>query len=201
MAENDHSMSTTRIESLADNVFSVAMTLLVVNLTIPEALRLSDMELHELLIRQSHKIYNYFMSFMLLAVLWVAHHRQSHFIRKTDHIHLWINMLILMFVVLMPFSTTLIGDYGSTPTARAFFSGNMLVLALLFQLNWIYATRQHRLVRPDLEEHAIRMGTVRCTAFLSVAAASLFCAYFIPTWSHNIYILLPVILSAKPFKS
>jgi len=200
MDKADHSMSTNRIESLLDNVFSVAMTLLVVSLTIPEAMRLSDTELHVLLLQHWQKFFNYFMSFMLLAVLWVAHHRQSHFIIKTDHIHLWINIFIMMFVVLMPFSTSLIGDYGDTATAKSFFSGNMLVLALLFQLNWSYATHHRRLVRPEMEDHAIRLGTRRCLAFLGVSTASLFCAYFIPEWSHNIYIFLPVILSTKPFQ-
>lgn len=201
MTEPHLSMTTNRIESLADNVFSVAMTLLVINLTIPEALRISDTELHILLLNQLPKFLNYFVSFLLLAILWVAHHQQFHFIRKTNHIHLWVNILILMFVVLMPFSTSLVGDYGNTTTAKAFFSGNMLILAFLFSLNWMYATKNHRLVKPDMMIESILVGNRRNAVFLLVSLMALLLSFYYPHLSNVSYILIPIIHSRRPFRT
>jgi uncharacterized membrane protein len=201
MTGSSLSMTKNRIESLADNVFSVAMTLLVINLTIPEALRISDTELHMLLLNQWQKFINYFMSFLLLAILWVLHHQQFHFIHKTNSVHLWVNILILMFVVLMPFSTSLIGDYGEKTTARAFFSANMMILALLFHVNWTYATKNHNLVKPDLAVESIRTGTRRSLVFLLVSLAALLFSLTIPKWSSLLYLLIPVVLSMKSFRA
>jgi uncharacterized membrane protein len=201
MTRSNLGMTTTRIESLADNVFSVAMTLLVFNLTIPEVLRLSDTELHVLLLNQWHKFINYFMSFLLLAILWIVHHQQFHFIRRTNRVHLWINIFILMFVVLMPFSTSLIGDYGGQTTSSAFFSANMVVLALLFHVNWTYAIKDHRLVRHDLALESLRTGTKRSIVFILVSLLALILSFFIPHWSTLAYMFIPLIHSLKPFRT
>ncbi len=200
MTKHNIDMNTARIESLSDNVFSVAMTILVFNLTIPAGAKLSDVELHVLLMGQWHKFLNYFISFFLLAILWILHHQQSHFIRRTDRLHLWINLLILMFVVLMPFSTSLTGDYGGTITAGAFFSANMLILAALFHVNWVYATRNNRLVSHDMTSEFIRKGSLRSSVFLAVSVLAFASAFFMPHWSSLTYLLIPLIHSLKPFR-
>lgn len=200
MTKHNQEMSTTRIESLSDNVFSVAMTILVFNLTIPAGLKLSDGELYALLAGQWHKFMTYFISFFLLAVLWIVHHQQSHFIQRTDRFHLWINLMILMFVVLMPFSTSLTGDYGGRTVSGAFFSGNMIALALLFLVNWSYATGGHRLVGHDLAVKDIRRGIYRGLVFLGVAVLALLLSFVDPHWSSLTYLLIPVINSLKPLR-
>jgi uncharacterized membrane protein len=200
MAESNLGMTTTRIESLSDNVFSVAMTILVFNLTIPAALKLSDMELHVLLLSQWRKFSNYFISFLLLAILWVSHNQQFHLIRRTNRVHLWINIFILMFVVLMPFSTSLLGDYGGKTTANAFFSANLVVLAVLFHVNWTYAVKGHRLIRKDLNVESLRTWTRRSIVFLLVSLLALLLSFFIPHWSSLSFLLIPLIQSRKSFR-
>jgi uncharacterized membrane protein len=194
-------MTTTRIESLSDNVFSVAMTILVFNLTVPAGLKLSDSELYVLLTGQWHKFMTYFISFFLLAVLWIAHHQQSHFIKRTNRFHLWVNLLILMFVVLMPFSTSLTGDYGGRTTSSAFFSANMIILALLFLVNWIYATGNHRLVSHDMAAESVRKGTHRSVLFVLVSLLAFLLSFFNPHWSSLTYLLIPLINSLKSLRA
>ena len=105
-------LTTKRIEGLTDGVFAIAMTLLVLTLEIPEPLAENTTGmLAKLLISQRHKLFNYVLSFILLALFWIIHHRQFHLVKRTDHQHLWLNVFILMFVALIPFSTSLLGDY------------------------------------------------------------------------------------------
>jgi uncharacterized membrane protein len=139
-------MTTHRIENLADGIYSIAMTLLVLNLALPEVG--TDMtlttELHTLLFGQTHKFFNYALSFILLAIFWGIQHQQFHFIKRTDRTHLWINICSLMFVALIPFSTSLISDYPDETTAKLFFYLNLFVLGILSALNWTYATKNYR---------------------------------------------------------
>jgi uncharacterized membrane protein len=156
-------MKTQRIESLTDGIFSIAMTLLVLNLALPEigADLTPTTELYELLFGQTHEFFNYALSFILLAIFWSVHHRQSHFIKRTDRTHLWINICSLMFVAMVPFSTSLIGDYPDETVAKLFFDLNLFILGSLNVLNWTYATKDYRLVDRSLDPRRIAIGNRR----------------------------------------
>jgi hypothetical protein len=84
--ENELGMTTHRIEALTDGIFAIAMTLLVLNLALPETGNglTQTVELHKLLIGQTPKFFSYALSFLLLAIYWVLHHRQFHFIKRTE---------------------------------------------------------------------------------------------------------------------
>jgi len=84
--ESELGMTTHRIEALTDGIFAIAMTLLVLNLALPETG--NGPELHKLLIGQTHKFFSYALSFLLLALYWVLHHRQFHFIHNRNPVYL-----------------------------------------------------------------------------------------------------------------
>jgi uncharacterized membrane protein len=186
------SLSTRRIEALADGIFAFAMTLLVLTLTLPDATQ-TKLSLSQLLLAQWPKFLNYALSFALLAIFWIVHHQQFHVIRRTDRSHIWINIGILMFVALVPFTTDVAGDYSRQTLAELLFSANLLVLGLLFLLNWTYACWHHRLVDADLGRKAIFRGTVRSCILPAVAAVSMIIALFIPRWGLTVYLLIPII--------
>ena len=127
-------LTTRRIEALTDGIFAIAMTLLVLTLTLPDMLE-TQLGLSQLLADQWPKFFNYALSFVLLAIFWIVHHQQFHVIRRTDRGHIWINIGILMFVALMPFSTDVAGDYSGETLAELLFSANLMILGLLFLLN------------------------------------------------------------------
>ncbi len=191
MNHSESMMSSGRISSLSDGVFAVAMTLLVVNLNIPENIRLSDTELHVVLMNQTSRFSNYIISFLLTAVFWISHHRQHHYIKRTDTVHLWINIFILMFIVLVPFSTSLTGDYGGSTTAEVFFAGNMMIVGLLFRANWVYAIRNHRLIETNTSKEIIADGMWRCSLFNVISLMAVVFAFVIPKWSSLAYLLFP----------
>jgi len=185
-------LTTRRIEALADGIFAIAMTLLVLTLTLPDATQ-TELSLSQLLADQWPKFFNYALSFLLLAVFWIVHHQQFHVIRRTDRRHVWINIGILMFVALMPFSTDVVGSYEHETLAELMFSANLLILGLLFLLNWWYACRNHRLVDPDLDRETIVGGIRRGCVTPVVAAISMVLSLFIPRWGLMVYMLIPFI--------
>ena len=195
-------MTTHRIENLADGIFSIAMTLLVLNLTLPEVgtgITLAT-ELHTLLFGQTHKFFNYALSFILLAIFWIIHHQQFHFIKRTDPTHLWINICSFMFIALVPFSTSLTGDYPDETAAKLFFDLNLFILGTLNVLNWTYATKSYRLVDRSLDPRRIAVGNRRDAIIPVVALLAIVLSLITPQWSSYAYLLIPVMLAHPWFR-
>ena len=71
------------------------------------------------------------ISFFLLAIFWSIHHRHFNFIERVDSGLVWLNMWSLLFVILVPFSTTMYGEYHVVPAAAILFEVNILILGLL----------------------------------------------------------------------
>src|SRR5436190_5165844 len=133
-------LSKGRIEALSDGVFAIAMTLLVLELKIPDLPKdTSQTELLSQLRELGPHFYSYALTFILSGVFWVFHHFTFHFIRHTTRVLLWLNTVFLMFVSLLLFSTHLMGDLMRHSVALMFYFGNQTVLALLLKALWIYA--------------------------------------------------------------
>lgn len=187
-------MTTHRIEALTDGIFAIAMTLLVLNLALPEpGQAVEHTGLHNVLVGQTDKFINYALSFVLLAIFWVAHHQQFHFIKRTDGRHLSINIFFLMFVALIPFSTSLVGDYSDEPLAEVFFGSNIFILGTLLYWNWAYATKGHRLVEPSLDPRNIALGKKRGALTVLVPVLAMGLAFVNPQISSCAYLLIPVL--------
>lgn len=205
MAKSDDpelGMTTQRIENLTDGIYSIAMTLLVLNLALPEmGVDLTpSTELHELLSKQTHEFLNYILSFILLAIFWSMHHQQFHFIKRTDHTHLWINVFILMFVAMVPFTTSLIGDYPDETIAKLFFGLNLFILGSLNALNWTYATKNYRLVDRGLNPRRIAVGNRRDAVIPGVILLAMVLSLITPHWSPCTYLLIPIMLAHPWFR-
>jgi len=195
-------MTTKRIESLTDGIYSIAMTLLVLNLALPGIGTglMPAIELHELLFRQTHEFLNYVLSFILLAIFWNRHHQQFHFIKRTDPTHLWINIFILMFVAMVPFSTSLMGDYPDETIAKLFFGLNLFILGSLNALSWMYATKDHRLVDRGLDPRHITVGLRRGAVIPVIVLVAMVLSLITPHWSSCVYLSIPIILAHPWFR-
>src|SRR5947209_2907092 len=100
-------ISTGRVETLADGVFAIVMTLLILDIRAPDVVR-DSADLQGKLIALLPHIRGYALSFLILGVLWVGHHNQFYYIKRTDRIFLWINIAFLMCVAFIPFSSALL---------------------------------------------------------------------------------------------
>ncbi len=187
-----------RLETLVDGIFAIAMTLLVVNLFIARGSAPS--ELGRILSGQLSSFYAYAIGFLLLASFWVAHHRQFHYVRNTNATHIWINIFMLLFVALMPFSASTLANY-LTMTSEIFFACNLMALGLLLMANWIYATGGHRLVDSELDEDVIKRNRRRAMVVPIVAAAVLAFSIPFPERGFYGYVAILIVLLTPTFRN
>src|SRR4051812_2901724 len=101
-----------RIEGLIDGVFAVALTLLVLDIKVPEdTTYASNGELWTRLSLLERHFVIYVITFVMIGIYWVAHHVQFHYVRYTDRRLIWINMIFLLLISFLPFATDLVGDH------------------------------------------------------------------------------------------
>jgi uncharacterized membrane protein len=147
---------TGRLEAFSDGVFAIGMTLLVLDFKVPKPAELpagpGPFGTHGLLaalVAQWPTLLAYLTSFATILVMWVNHHLLFGLIRRTDHLFLYLNGLLLLCVTFVPFPTALLAAYferrGAT-AAAALYSATFFVIAVIFNLLWRYASRGRRLL-------------------------------------------------------
>lgn len=147
---------TGRLEAFSDGVFAIALTLLVLDFKVPKPSELpagpGPFGTHGLLaalLGQWPTLLAYVTSFATILVMWVNHHVLLGLIRRTDHLFLYLNGLLLLCVTFVPFPTALLAAYVERPgatAAAALYSATFLVIAVVFNLLWRYASRGRRLL-------------------------------------------------------
>jgi uncharacterized membrane protein len=100
-----------RIVAFTDGVFAIAITVLVLGLDVPEELPGPD--LHDFLIDEWPQLFAYFLSFAVIGRYWVSHHQIFGMLRDFDQRLMVLNLVYLSLIVLIPFPTNLLGEYGS----------------------------------------------------------------------------------------
>src|SRR6266571_6728395 len=143
-----------RIEALTDGIFATVMTILVLGLRVPE-LNVPESSLYLEIKNLWPSILIYALSFVTLGLYWVGHHTQFHYVKHVDRVLLWINILFLLSIGFIPFSTQLLTDYPWPPTAVRVYGGNPIANGLLLYATWWYVTSGQRLVEKDLDPHVV----------------------------------------------
>ena len=139
-----------RIVFFSDAVFAIAITLLALEIRLPEEIaRGSNAELFQNLLAIWPKYLGYIISFLSIGNFWVVHHRQFRYIERYDTRLMFINLLILMSVAFMPFPTAIISENGNR-TSTIFYALSAMVVGLLSTLLWVYASHNRRLVAANL---------------------------------------------------
>ena len=169
-----------RIEALSDGVFSIAMTLLVLDLKIPLSATVnSEMELLFSLSTIGPKLLSYFLSFLTLGIFWTGHTTQFTYIARTDRLLNWFTILFLMFVSLLPFTTAFLSEHISFRLAIGLYWLNLFFIGTFLLTNWIYAWKKgyilDTLPEPEEINKAIRKRII--TAQLLYAAGALLCFF------------------------
>lgn len=168
LSSRDERKAVDRISSFSDAVFAVAITLLVLNLNIPG--KLAEVDIPGELLSLGEEFFAFALSFAIIGLFWVAHHSIFHYIERHDGGLLWLNLLFLMCIVFVPFSTSLISKYSDSRVVVIFYAASMAVTALAFCLLWWYASSGGRLVGDDLDplvrEHILFAYLVVAAVFL-----------------------------------
>lgn len=131
---------TGRLIAISDAVFGVAMTLLVLEIKVPE-IESDDKELIAAFIKLMPKFLVYFLSFMTAGIFWMGQSAQFEHIKKSDRNLSWITLLFLLFVSVLPFTTAFLGDYIDHNFAIGIYWFNIFILGLVLYIGWSYAER------------------------------------------------------------
>ena len=163
-------MSSARVESFSDAVFAIAITLLVLDIRQPA----ETGPLWHAVLRQWPSFLAYALSFLLIGVVWVNHHLVFHLIARVDMGLLWYNLLLLLVVAFMPYPTVLLADslvskHGET-TAAVCYGATLVVVGMLFNLTWLHASHNHRLLHPEAAPGVVRAMGLRLVAGSALCA-------------------------------
>jgi TMEM175 potassium channel family protein len=139
-------MNKSRIEAFSDGVFAIVITLLVLNIKVPDGRYLSLQTLRPLL----PSIATFVLSFIMVGVYWVAHHHMLHFIKQVNRRLLWLNLLLLLCVVFIPFPASLLGSGFSNPLVVRLYGLTLIATNAAGLIFWLYAVSHRELVIPQL---------------------------------------------------
>jgi uncharacterized membrane protein len=134
-----------RIEALADGIFAVAMTILVLELHVPElGSDVSDARLQSALESFLPKALNFASGFVILGTLWIGHRYQFHYIRCSNRAILWINLVFLLAISFLPFVVALIGTYGAKRVTCILYGATLVGAMTCLLAQWSYAAGPSR---------------------------------------------------------
>lgn len=152
-----------RVETLSDAVFAIAMTILILNIHVPELTATSDG--HALLSALAEvlpALASYAISFIVLSMYWTTHHAFFNSFLKTINAPLMqINMMFLMLICIVPFSTELLGKFPANPVAFSAYAINVIALGFVAFGMFRYAHRAKDVEHHPLTHHADIQASVR----------------------------------------
>jgi uncharacterized membrane protein len=181
------SLSTHRLLGLSDGVFAIVMTILIIDLKFPQMDRLAtSISLASEILGMWHRFEIYVVVFLTIGAFWIWHHIQFHFIRRSDQFLIWVNIVFLMMVSLLPFSTMLLGDHLEHDVTAMIFGLNLVLCTMLLYINWRHATRRYLLVDPDLDYNIICWERSR----LIIIVGGFLAAFIISVFSMKMGMLL-----------
>ncbi len=150
-------VSKARLETLLDGVFAIAMTLMVLEIKIPELQH--GKSLGEFASAMKHNVpglFAFLLSMGMLGLFWYRHHRQYHFIARITPGLLAINLAFLSVVAFFPFAAGVFGRYPMNFGVYFVYLPTLLLLFALLALQWVHAKR-HGLLSPDLAPESARL--------------------------------------------
>lgn len=159
---SDSAIHNDRLNTLIDGIFAIVLTLLVLNIKVPEAA--SETALVAQLAALWPQFFSYALSFFILGLFWLGHQLEARYIRISDDIHLWLSLLFMMFIALVPFSPSLLGSHASSQVAVVIYSSNIFAASLLRYIHWRYVSNKYRLIDQRLSAQLV---SATSRAFLS----------------------------------
>jgi uncharacterized membrane protein len=172
-------LSIERIVFFSDAVIAIAITLLAIDLKLPEGGEQTGQPLAPLLSALAPRYLAFVISFAVIAVYWIAHHRMFRFITAFNGVLLFLNMLFLFFVVQLPFLASVLGTHGNLSSATALYALGLAAMGFSSAALWMYAVRKG-LARPDLPRGLATYMALRALIVSIIFLASIPIALFSP---------------------
>ena len=190
-AREQRNASPGRLLAFTDGVFAIIITILVLELKVPDLG--SGQSLREALSDIRPTFVAFVISFLLVGMYWTWHRSAFAQVRYIDLNTVWLNLLFLLPVAVIPFAASVLGEYPSESAALHLY-GVVLIVATLFRvvLNF-YLLRHPGLLWQAPNREARRLGTVLAAAPLVVYAVAMVIADWVPTLSLLLYFSMPLL--------
>lgn len=183
-----------RLEALGDGVFAIVMTLLVLELKIPEwEGEVSNQRIWEYLHHLGPSLMSFGLSFAVLGIMWFAHRMEHIFIGAVNRTLIWLNMLFYLFICLIPFSAAMLGRYPDTQLVVILYGGN-----LIFAIAFLYGIWHYGTALPGLREREVPSELKKEIGILFGLAPLLYTlaiglSFAQPRWGFYCYLLTPLL--------
>jgi len=193
-----------RMILFSDAVFAIAITLLVIEIKIPElhGEHITDKALLGELKHLIPKFLGFIISFMLIGIYWTVHHRMFGYVTNYTPKLLRLNLLFLFFIALMPFSTGFYGEYTGVlmrdqlKVPMSFYVLNFACAGFVNYLMWVYITNpKNKVAEPSVDPEIAMLARIRSLTVPSVFVLMLIVAFLTNViFAVYIPILIPIFL-------
>lgn len=200
----DDLLSMERLLSLSDNVVAFALTLLVLQVTVPSLSQVahpaSAADLAAQLTKQAGHLVSYMIAFYIIAQFWLTHRRVfRHAVGHRDSLAWW-NFAFLATITIMPFTSSLLGEYPGNPLAVDIFAANLL-LAVLATRAMFALGRRRGLLGEQIEAQDVWALRARAAAIVLIVAVSAGLAWVNTTAAKYCWVLIPLVQWAAERRS
>ena len=189
----------TRLRFLADIIFATAMTIMILNVEIPEFGHITDpRKLAAFLLKQLNSMWVFFIAFVVIAVYWMKHLEHFSAILIVNQTFIWFQLLFLVSIMLIPFWNTYIESFPENIAIRVLLSINMVLVGGFSFLSLHYAANpKHRLLHNNISDKTISEAKRQILAepLIAILAAGL--AYINPVLWDVAFILVPIFFIAR----
>jgi uncharacterized membrane protein len=119
---------------LFDAVFAIVITLLILDIRAPDVQRFTFSALSSV----GAQVFAFVLSFVMVGMYWVAHHNMATFLKSVDRTLLWLNLILLLTIVFIPFSTAVLGRHLSDRDAVILYGLNLFFVNVAGTVFWLY---------------------------------------------------------------
>ncbi len=184
-----------RLLTLSDSVVAIALTLLVLQLKVPPHVQVANpgsaADLAAQLAKEADALISYVVAFYVVAQFWLAHHRVFRHVAGHHEGLAWWNFAFLFTITAMPFTSSLLGEYGDNPLAVDIFAVNLLLATLATLATLVYGQRRDVLTAPpDAAEAWARRA--RAAVIVFAAALSIGLAWVNTSAAKYCWLLIPL---------
>jgi len=195
-------LSKARLEALSDGIFATVMTVLVLSLSVPvittqESSSALNADVTAYVIALGPNILGYVLSFLLLAVMWVSHHNIFHYLKRVDRTLIWLNIVFLLSVGFVPFSTALLGRYPLLQLPIVIYGANVVGIAVAMVGFLEYASRNRMLMAEGGEQQLVKTIVSRWRVGLVIYGSAIALSFLSTEISLGIYVFVLAVLALQ----
>jgi len=186
-----------RFNAFSDGVFAIVITLLVLELPVPP----STEPILPALAESWPDFLGYFISFAFIGGIWLTHAGLTRYMRRGDVVSFRLNLVLLLFVSLLPFSTHLMVAHmraADASVAVAIYGANLFMESVLITALLHHAARDRHLVVDDIDDARVNRAYRQRRAYLVATALAIIVAFIAPLVAVGIYVALAVAFLIQP---